>query len=102
MHREDTANDRSGGALIRVVIAGSGRADSAALLAVCTWATLIGAALPMIATRLGGDPAVISAPLVTTLVEGLGIVYLEAQASGTAVVAGRSGGAPGGGGPGGF
>jgi magnesium transporter len=52
------------------------------LLAICTYATSIGAFLPLMAGRLGVDPALMSAPLVTTLVDASGLVvyFLVAQA----------------------
>jgi magnesium transporter len=52
------------------------------LLAICTYATSIGAFLPMMASRIGVDPALMSAPLVTTLVDATGLVvyFLVARA----------------------
>jgi magnesium transporter len=47
---------------------------SLTLLAICVWATSVGAALPLASSRLGIDPAVVSAPLVTTLVDATGLV----------------------------
>lgn len=47
---------------------------SLSLLAICTWATLVGGMLPLVASRLGIDPAVVSAPLVTTLVDATGLL----------------------------
>lgn len=47
---------------------------SLTLLAICTWATTIGATLPLVSSRLGVDPAVVSAPLVTTLVDATGLL----------------------------
>lgn len=44
------------------------------LLAICVWATTIGATLPLLSSRLGIDPAVVSAPLVTTLVDATGLL----------------------------
>lgn len=44
------------------------------LIAVCTWAAVVGATMPLVARRLRIDPAVISAPLVTTLVDATGLV----------------------------
>jgi magnesium transporter len=41
---------------------------------VCAWAAVIGATMPLAAKRLGIDPAVISAPLVTTLVDATGLI----------------------------
>lgn len=55
---------------------------STSLVAVCTWATFAGAMLPMLARRVGVDPAVVSAPLITTLVDAIGLVtyFLVARA----------------------
>jgi magnesium transporter len=52
------------------------------LLAVCTIATLVGSLLPLLARRLGYDPAVMSAPFISTLVDASGLVayFLIAQA----------------------
>lgn len=44
------------------------------LVTVCTWATIAGSALPLLAKRVGVDPAVVSAPFVTTLVDATGLV----------------------------
>jgi magnesium transporter len=43
------------------------------ILAVCTWANAVGAAIPLVAQRLGIDPTVVSAPLITTLVDASGL-----------------------------
>ena len=45
-----------------------------ALIAVCTWAAVIGSTMPLLAKRLKIDPAVVSAPLVTTLVDATGLL----------------------------
>jgi magnesium transporter len=45
-----------------------------ALIVVCTWAAIVGSTMPLLARRVGIDPAVISAPLVTTLVDATGLV----------------------------
>jgi magnesium transporter len=45
-----------------------------ALLGICVWANTIGALVPIVARRLGIDPAVISAPFITTLVDATGLV----------------------------
>ncbi|MDO5710656.1 MAG: magnesium transporter [Micrococcales bacterium] len=52
------------------------------LVAVCTLATTVGAAVPLIASRLGVDPAVVSAPFITTIVDATGLVvyFLVARA----------------------
>ncbi|HET6549087.1 MAG TPA: magnesium transporter [Solirubrobacter sp.] len=47
---------------------------SLTLLAICAWATTIGALLPLLSSRLGIDPAVVSAPLVTTFVDATGLL----------------------------
>lgn len=47
------------------------------ILAICTWANTIGSLIPLIAQRLHIDPAVVSAPLITTLVDATGLaIYL--------------------------
>jgi magnesium transporter len=43
------------------------------VLVVCTWANAVGATIPLVAQRLGIDPTVISAPLITTLVDASGL-----------------------------
>lgn len=43
------------------------------ILVVCTWANAVGAAIPLAAQRFGIDPTVISAPLITTLVDATGL-----------------------------
>lgn len=43
------------------------------ILAVCTWANAVGAAIPIVAQRFGIDPTVVSAPLITTLVDASGL-----------------------------
>jgi magnesium transporter len=47
------------------------------VLAICTWANTVGAFIPIVAQKLGIDPTVISAPLITTLVDASGLfLYL--------------------------
>jgi magnesium transporter len=47
------------------------------ILVVCTWANTVGALIPIAAERVGIDPTVISAPLITTLVDASGLfIYL--------------------------
>lgn len=47
------------------------------VVAVCTWANLIGALVPLLARKLNFDPALVSAPLITTLVDATGLaMYL--------------------------
>ena len=53
---------------------------SLTLLVVCAWATTIGALLPLVSSRLGIDPAVVSAPLVTTFVDATGLLIYFAIA----------------------
>ncbi len=47
---------------------------SLTLVTICTWATFAGSMLPMLAKRVGIDPAVVSAPLITTLVDATGLI----------------------------
>jgi magnesium transporter len=44
------------------------------MLAICIWSTTVGSLIPIIAERFGVDPAVLSAPLITTLVDATGLV----------------------------
>src|SRR5262252_4932842 len=44
------------------------------VLAICTWSTTVGALIPLAAERFGVDPAVLSAPLITTLVDATGLI----------------------------
>jgi magnesium transporter len=47
------------------------------IFAICTWSTTVGAVIPIAAHRFGVDPAVLSAPLITTLVDATGLlIYL--------------------------
>jgi magnesium transporter len=45
-----------------------------AVVLVCIWAATVGSLMPLMAKAIGIDPAVISAPLVTTLVDATGLV----------------------------
>ena len=48
------------------------------MLAICVWSTTVGSLIPIVAHRLGIDPAVLSAPLISTLVDATGLViYFE-------------------------
>lgn len=48
-----------------------------AILAICTWANTIGSLIPLVAQRFKVDPALVSAPLITTLVDATGLaIYL--------------------------
>jgi magnesium transporter len=44
------------------------------IFVICVWAATVAAVLPLILKRLKIDPAVVSAPLITTLVDGTGLV----------------------------
>lgn len=44
------------------------------IIAVCTWSNTIGAIVPLLAERFGLDPALVSAPLITTLVDATGLL----------------------------
>lgn len=47
---------------------------SVTLVIVCTMATMVGSGMPLLAKRLGIDPAVVSAPVVTTVVDASGLI----------------------------
>ena len=55
---------------------------SLTLLAICSWASFAGGLLPVLARQAGIDPAVVSAPLITTLVDATGLIiyFLIARA----------------------
>ena len=44
------------------------------LVFICAWATTIGGTMPLLAKKLRIDPAVVSAPMVTTLVDATGLI----------------------------
>ncbi|NJO83358.1 MAG: magnesium transporter [Blastochloris sp.] len=47
------------------------------VVAICTWANTIGAVVPLVARKFGLDPALVSAPMITTLVDATGLaIYL--------------------------
>ncbi len=47
------------------------------IIVICTWANTIGSLIPLVAQKIGIDPAVVSAPLITTLVDATGLaIYL--------------------------
>jgi magnesium transporter len=55
-----------------------GMVVSLTILAICVWSATVAASLPLLLRRLRIDPAVVSAPLITTLVDGTGlIIYFE-------------------------
>ncbi len=45
-----------------------------AILGICVWANGIGALVPVLARRVGVDPALVSAPMISTLVDATGLV----------------------------
>ncbi|HEV8309032.1 MAG TPA: magnesium transporter [Methylomirabilota bacterium] len=47
---------------------------SITVLAICAWSTTVGSLIPLAAQRLRIDPAVLSAPLITTLVDATGLI----------------------------
>jgi len=47
---------------------------SLAVLAIVVFSTVLGAILPIVATALRVDPAVMSAPLITTIVDAVGLL----------------------------
>jgi magnesium transporter len=55
---------------------------SISLVTICTLASLVGSLMPILANRVGVDPAVVSAPFVTTIVDasGLLVYFLIARA----------------------
>ncbi|WP_024875156.1 magnesium transporter [Saccharomonospora piscinae] len=67
-----------GALVVNVTVAAS---VAVSLVIVCAWAATIGSTMPLLAKRIGIDPAVISAPLVTTLVDATGLIiyFLVAQ-----------------------
>lgn len=53
-------------------------AVAVSVMAICTWSTTVGALVPLGAHRAGVDPTVVSAPLITTLVDATGLyIYLK-------------------------
>lgn len=55
---------------------------SLSLVTICTLGSLVGSTMPILANRLGVDPAVVSAPFVTTIVDATGLLvyFLIARA----------------------
>ena len=47
---------------------------SLTIVAICTWACIVGGVLPLVAKKLGVDPAVFSTPVVSTLVDATGLI----------------------------
>ena len=44
------------------------------IIAICSWACIVGGVLPLVAKKLGVDPAVFSTPVVSTLVDATGLI----------------------------
>jgi magnesium transporter len=44
------------------------------MVVICIWSTTVGSMVPLLASRFGVDPAVLSAPLITTLVDATGLI----------------------------
>jgi magnesium transporter len=47
---------------------------ASSVLIIVFWATIVGSVLPLALRRVGVDPAVVSAPLISTLVDGTGLI----------------------------
>jgi len=47
---------------------------SITMFAICVWSTTVGSLIPIAAQRVGVDPAVLSAPMITTLVDATGLI----------------------------
>jgi magnesium transporter len=52
---------------------GFGAVIGLAVLGICVWANVIGALVPLLADRFNIDPALVSAPLISTLVDATGL-----------------------------
>jgi magnesium transporter len=51
---------------------------AATICTICVWSTMVGAVIPILADSIGLDPALLSAPLITTLVDATGLlIYLS-------------------------
>ena len=44
-----------------------------AIVGICVWANGVGALVPLLAHRFNIDPALVSAPLISTLVDAIGL-----------------------------
>lgn len=47
---------------------------SLTIICICTWACIVGGILPLVARKIGVDPAVFSTPVVSTLVDATGLI----------------------------
>lgn len=68
-------------AFVRVLLWGTGSqlalTVGLTMFSVCLWANVIGAVVPLAASRLKIDPTVVSAPLITTVVDATGLaIYM--------------------------
>jgi magnesium transporter len=60
-------------ALLMGFSAPTGMAVGLSILGICAWANVVGALVPIVAQRIGIDPTVMSAPMITTLVDATGL-----------------------------
>ena len=60
-------------ALLMGFSAPTGAAVGLSILGICAWANVVGALIPIVAQRFGIDPTVMSAPMITTLVDATGL-----------------------------
>jgi magnesium transporter len=60
-------------ALIMGFSPATGLAVGLSILGICAWANVVGAMVPIVAQRIGIDPTVMSAPMITTLVDATGL-----------------------------
>jgi len=51
-----------------------GTVVSLSVATICTYASTVGSLLPILAGRVGLDPAVLSAPAITTIVDASGLI----------------------------
>ncbi|HHT45091.1 MAG TPA: magnesium transporter [Fastidiosipila sp.] len=58
-----------------------GLAVSFALIAIVTLSKIVGGALPLLAKKIGMDPAIMAAPMITTIVDALGLIIYFTVAS---------------------
>jgi magnesium transporter len=58
----------------------TGVAVGLSILGICAWANVVGALVPIVAQRIGIDPTVMSAPMITTLVDATGLFIYFAVA----------------------
>jgi magnesium transporter len=60
-------------ALLMGFSAPTGVAVGLSVLGICAWANVVGALVPILAQQIGIDPTVMSAPMITTLVDATGL-----------------------------